>query len=85
MPSPMQDQQKLSAQRIRIEKLAKEITPHGRVEFDPQTSNLIAFRIIDQNTGTVLAASAQFGVDQLTGKSDEWIRRYIHELGGGDI
>jgi hypothetical protein len=85
MASPMEDEQILSAQRNRIEKLVREITPHGRVEFDPQTSNQIAFRIIDQNTGTVLAASGQFHVNELTGKSDEWIRQYIHELGGGDI
>ena len=81
----MEDELILSAQRNRIEKLVREITPHGRVEFDPQASSRIAFKIIDQNTGTVLATSGQFRVNELTGKSDEWIRKYIHELGGGDI
>jgi hypothetical protein len=81
----MEDEQNFSAQRNRIEKLVREITPHGRVEFDSQVSTRIAFRIIDQNTGTVLAASGQLHVDELTGKSDEWIRQYIRELGGGDI
>jgi hypothetical protein len=81
----MEDEHNLRSQRNRVEKLVREITPHGRVEFDPQTPNLITFRIIDQNTGTVLAASGQFHVTELTGKSDEWIRQYIRQLGGGDI
>ena len=85
MASPMEDEQNLSRQRNRVEKLVKEITPHGLVEFGPQTQNLITFRILDQNTGTVLAASGQFHVNELTGKSDEWVRQYIRQLSGGDI
>jgi hypothetical protein len=81
----MEDEQNLSRQRNRVEKLVREITPHGLVEFDPQAPNLITFRIIDQNTGTVLAASGHFRVNELTGKSDEWVRQYIRQLGGGDI
>lgn len=81
----MEDEQNLRIQRSRVEKLVREITPHSRVEFDPQTPNRIAFRIIDQNTGTVLAASGQFHVDELTRNSDEWVRQYIRQLGGGDI
>jgi hypothetical protein len=81
----MDDERNLSTQRNRVEKLVREITPHGRVEFDPQTPNLIMFRIVDQNTGTVLAASGQFHVNEMTGKSDEWVRQYIRQLGGGDI
>lgn len=81
----MEDEQNLRSQRNRVEKLVREITPHGRVEFDPQTPNRITFRIIDQNTGTVLAASGQFHVNELTRNSDEWVRQYIRQLGGGDI
>jgi hypothetical protein len=81
----MEDEQNLRTQRNRVEKLVREITPHGRVEFDPQTPNRIIFRIIDQNTGTVLAASGEFHVNELTRNSDEWVRQYIRQLGGGDI
>jgi hypothetical protein len=62
-----------------------EITPHGRVEFDPQTPNPILFRIVDQNTGVVLAASGQFHVIELASKPDEWVRQYIRSPGGGGI
>ncbi len=75
----------LLTQQNRIEKLVGEITPHGRVEFDRQERNRIAFRIVDVNTGTVLAASGQLHIDELVGKSDEWVRQYICHLGGGDI
>ena len=81
----MEDEENLRTQRNRVEKLVGEITPHGRVEFDPQTPNRIMFRIVDQNTGAVLAASGQFHVNELTSKTDEWVRQYIRNLGGGDI
>jgi hypothetical protein len=81
----MEDDQNLRTQRNRVEKLVREITPHGRVEFDPQTPNRINFRIIDQNTGAVLAASGEFHVNELTRESDEWVLQYIRQLGGGDI
>jgi len=81
----MGGEENLRTQRDRVEKLVGEITPHGRVEFDPQTPNRIMFRIVDQNTGAVLAASGQFHVDELTSKTDEWVRQYIRNLGGGDI
>ena len=81
----MEDEKNLRMQRNRIEKLVGEITPHGRVEFDSQIPNRISFRIMDNNTGTVLAASGQFHVNELTGKPDEWVREYIRHLGGGDI
>ena len=81
----MGDEENLRTQRNRVEKLAAEITPHGRVEFDPHTPNHITFRIVDQNTGTVLAASGQLHANELAGKSDEWVRQYIRQLGGGDI
>jgi len=81
----MEDEENLRAQRNRIEKFVREITPRGRVEFDPQTPNRIAFKILDQNTGTVLAVSGQLHVNRLTRKSDEWVRQYICHLGGGDL
>jgi hypothetical protein len=76
---------KLRTQRNRIEKLVAEITPHGRVEFDLQTPSRIAFKIVDGNTDTVLAVSGQLHVNELACKSDEWVRQYIRQLGGGDL
>jgi hypothetical protein len=81
----MGDEENLRTQRNRVKTLAAEITPHGRVEFDSLTPNHITFRIVDQNTGTVLAESGQLHANELAEKSDEWIRQYIRQLGGGDI
>jgi hypothetical protein len=81
----MDGNEKLCVQRGRIEKLAAEITPHGRVEFDLQIPNRIAFKIVDGNTDTVLAVSGQLHVKELAGKSDDWVRQYIRQLGGGDL
>jgi hypothetical protein len=41
----MGDEENLRTQRNRVGKLVGEITPHGHVEFDAQTSNRITFRI----------------------------------------
>jgi len=79
------DEETLRGQRERIEQLAREITPHGRVEFDAKKPNRISFRVIDNNTGTVLAASGEMHADQLADKPDEWVREYICHLSGGDI
>ena len=81
----MDEDEKLRTQRTRVEKLVAEITPHGRVEFDLQTPNRITFKLVDRNTDTVLAVSGQLHVNELAGKSDEWVRQYICHLGGGDI
>jgi hypothetical protein len=81
----MSDDNNFRTQQTRIEKLSSEITPHGRVEFDRQEPDRLTFKIVDVNTGTVLAASGQLHVSELGHKSDEWVRQYICHLGGGDI
>lgn len=79
------DDEQLRTQRSRIEKFVREITPHGRVEFDLQTPDPITFKIIDDNTDTVLAVSGQLHLNKLAARSDEWIRQYIGHLSGGDL
>lgn len=81
----MDKDEKLRTQQSSVEKLVAETTPHGRVRFDVQLRNWITFRIIDGNTDTVLAVSGQLHVNELAGKSDERVRRYIRELSCGVI
>jgi hypothetical protein len=81
----MTDGKDVLAQRARIERIVAELTPHGHVEFDLEEANSIKFTIVDQNTNTILAASGQMRVSELTDKPDEWVRQFICHLGGGDL
>jgi hypothetical protein len=67
----MGNEKELLAQHARIEKIVAEFTPHGRVEFDLEEPDRIKFRIVDQNTNTVLAAYGPMRGRQWTGKLDE--------------
>jgi hypothetical protein len=73
------------AQRDRIDRIVKELFPHGLVKYDA-TPDAIGFAVLDNNTSTVLAAtSTPLRVHELTGRSDDWLRKFISQLGGGDI
>jgi hypothetical protein len=75
-----------SEQRHRIDRIVKELIPHGVIKYDSETPALIGFKILDNNTNIVLASTASpLRVQELTGKSDDWIRRFISQLGGGDL
>jgi hypothetical protein len=80
----MRNEKDFLAERARIERIVVELTPHRRVEFDPEEPDRIKFTIIDQNTNTVLATSGPRSVRQWTGKPDEWVRQFICHPGGGD-
>lgn len=72
-------------QRGRVERAVRELIPHGRVEFDPTEHQVMRFRILDRNTNSVLAANGVLHARELNSKSDDWLRQYICQLGGGDI
>jgi hypothetical protein len=60
--------------------------PHGRIVFEPEQESGVAFKIVDANTNTVLAATTKpISKHDLATRSDDWVRRFISELGGGDI
>ncbi len=73
-------------QRNRIERIVKELIPHGLIKYDTEKTGFIGFTISDSNTGTVLAeTSSPLRIHELTGKSDDWLRKFISQLGGGDL
>jgi hypothetical protein len=73
-------------QRHRIDRIVKELIPHAVINYDSETPGLIGFKILDNNTNIVLAATTSpLRVQELTGKSDDWVRRFISQLGGGDL
>jgi len=73
-------------QRDRIERIVKELIPHGAVKYDFGVPGGIGFTILDNNTGTVLATTlSPLRIHDLTRKSDAWLRDFISQLGGGDI
>ena len=73
-------------QRHRIDRIVKELMPHAIINYDSEAPGLIGFKILDNNTNTVLAATpCPLRVQELAGKSDDWVRRFISQLGGGDL
>ena len=72
-------------QRDRIAKILTELAPNAGVKFDPNSAG-IRFRVIDEPTGTVLMPfSSEWDANELTAKSDDWIRKAIGALSGGRI
>jgi phage gpG-like protein len=83
----MADKDDYRVQRVRIERIAKELVPNCLVEFSPGTTpDWIKFRISDEKTGTILAVSSgDWRSSEIADKSDQWLRAFIQQLGAGRI
>jgi hypothetical protein len=83
MPIPEKDTYKF--QRARIERISQEMAPGKTVEFD-EAVTVIKFRIRDTAAGINLTEpSGVWFPDELADKSDDWLRKFIKQLGNGKI
>jgi hypothetical protein len=82
---PAIEKESYSFQRKRIERIANELAPGKRVEFD-EASTFIKFRIRDEVTGVNLTEpSGEWFADELADKSDTWLRDFVIRLSNGKI
>ncbi len=82
---PLIDKDHYRFQRARIERIAQDMAPGAKVEFD-EASTWLKFRIRDEATGTNLTEpSGEWEPSVLADKSDDWLRSYIRSLSNGKI
>src|SRR6266481_9618967 len=82
---PLIDKGHYKFQRARIERIAHDLAPRAKVEFDEGTTCL-KFRIRDEATRTNLTEpSGEWAPSVLGDKSDEWLRSYIGHLSNEKI
>jgi phage gpG-like protein len=81
------DKDDCRVQRERIERIVRELCPGCKVEYDPErTPDWIKFRIVHETTGTILAVSSgDWHSSEIADKTDDWLRAFVKQIGGGRI
>jgi hypothetical protein len=82
---PLIDKDHYRFQRARIERIAHDMAPHAKVEFD-EAATWLKFRIRDEATRANLTEpSGEWEPSVLADKPEEWLRSYIRRLSNGKI
>jgi hypothetical protein len=77
---PLIDKDHYSFQRARIDRIAHELFPGAKVEFD-ETKTWLKFRLRNEAARANLTEPSQeWEPSVLADKSDEWLREYIRRL-----
>lgn len=72
-------------QQARLERITSELNPNWQIEFEPDVTKRISFRVVDRQTGKLLGSTAKsiWLVSVIADKPDVWVSDFIRQCCAG--